>query len=103
MVFQLRNPAEEVQFLKFAASPTETRPIPAGRVVHLTEDRTVDTISTASSDVPFGWLMQGIKDEYTDFPTGFRLRGDLGSSWVFPGDPVGVACGPGAVYETDQY
>jgi len=103
MVLQLRHPAEEVQFLKFTASPTEDRPIPAGRVVRLVADRAVDTIATASSDVAYGWLMQGIKDEYSDFPEGFRLRGDLGSSWAFPGDPVGVACGPGAVYETDQY
>lgn len=103
MTFILRHPVQEVQFFKFTSSPTETRPIPAGRLVRLVEDRTVDTVATASSDVVLGWLMQKVKDEYTDFPSGFRLRGDLGSSDAFAGDPVAVAMGPGAIYETDQY
>jgi hypothetical protein len=47
--------------------------------------------------------MQRVKDPYTDFPANYRMRGDYGSSDAFVGDPVGVACGPGAVYETDQY
>jgi len=101
----LRHPAQEVQFFKFASSPTETRPIPAGRLVRLTDDRTVDTIASAStgSQRPIGWLMQKVKDPYTDFPAGFMMRGDHGSSDAFVGDPVGVACGRGAIYETDQY
>jgi len=105
MAFVLRHPAQEVQFFKFAASPTEDRPIPAGRLVRVTGDREVDTIADASvaAQLPIGWLMQKVKDPYTDFPAGFMLRGDLGSSDAFVGDPVGVACGPGAVYETDQY
>lgn len=105
MTFILRHPAQEIQFLKFAASPTETRPIPAGRLVYMTDDRTVDTVADAAdaTQFPIGWLMQQVKDAYTDFPTNFRLRGDLGSSDAFVGDPVGVAAGPGAVYETDQY
>jgi hypothetical protein len=103
MTFILRHPAQEVQFFKFTSSPTETRPIPAGRLVRLVEDRTVDTVATASSDVVLGWLMQEVKDEYTDFPSGFRLRSDIGSSSAFAGDPVAVAMGPGAIYETDQY
>lgn len=103
MTFVLRHPAQEVQFFKFTSSPTETRPIPAGRLVRIVGDRTVDTVATASSDVPVGWLMQKVKDEYTDFPSGFMMRGDIGSTDAFTGDPVGVACGPGAVYETDQY
>jgi len=105
MTFVLRHPAQEVQFLKFTDSPTETRPIPAGRLVRLVDDRTVDTIADASNaaQFPVGWLMQKVKDAYTDFPANFRLRGDLGSSDAFVGDPVAVACGPGAVYETDQY
>jgi len=103
MAFVLRNPNQEVQFLKFAASPTETRPIPAGRLVYMSGDREVDTVSTASSQTPVGWLMQKVKDPYTDFPAGFVMRGDLGSSDAFVGDPVGVACGPGAVYETTEY
>lgn len=105
MTFILRHPAQEVQFLKFASSPTEDRPIDAGRLVRLTGDRTVDTTAdvTSAAQRPFGWLMQKVKDPYTDFPAGFMMRGDLGSSDAFVGDPVGVACGPGAVYETDQY
>ncbi|MCK5015701.1 MAG: hypothetical protein KAS32_01400 [Candidatus Peribacteraceae bacterium] len=105
MAFVLRHPAQEIQFFKFAASPTEDRPIPAGRLVRITGDREVDTIASASdaAQFPIGWLLQKVKDPYTDFPAGFMLRGDLGSSDAFVGDPVGVACGPGAVYETDQY
>jgi len=103
MTFILRHPAQEVQFFKFTSSPTEARPIPAGRLVRIVDDRTVDTIATASSDVAVGWLMQKVKDAYTDFPAGYMMRGDMGSSDAFTGDPVGVACGPGAVYETDQY
>lgn len=106
MTFILRHPAQEVQYLNFTSSPTETRPIPAGRLVRLTDDREVDTISNASSatQFPVGWLMQKVKDPYTAiFPENFRLRGDMGSSDAFVGDPVAVACGPGAVYETDQY
>lgn len=104
-MFLLRHPAQEVQFFKFTSSPTETRPIDAGRLVRLVEDREVDTISDASvaTQIPIGWLMQKIKDPYTDFPQGFLMRGDHGSSDAFVGDPVGVACGPGAIYETDQY
>lgn len=105
MTFILRHPAQEIQFLKFAASPTEDRPIPAGRLVRMTDDRIVDTVADASvaTQFPVGWLMQKVKDPYTDFPTNFRLRGDMGSSDAFVGEPVGVAAGPGAVYETDQY
>jgi len=103
MTFVLRHPAQEIQFFKFAASPTEDRPIPAGRLVRISGDREVDTIATASSQTPVGWLMQKVKDPYTDFPAGFMLRGDIGSSDAFAGDPVGIAAGPGAVYETDQY
>ncbi len=105
MTFILRHPAQEIQFLKIEASPSATRPIPAGRLVYMSGDRTVDVVSSASTatQVPVGWLMHKVKDAYTDFPTNFRLRGDLGSTDVFVGDPVGVAAGPGAVYETDQY
>ena len=105
MTFILRHPAQEIQFLKFASSPEETRPIPAGRLVRMTGDRTVDTVAdaAAAAQFPVGWCMHKIKDVYSDFPANFRLRGDLGSTDAFPGDPVGVAAGPGAVYETDQY
>jgi hypothetical protein len=104
-MFLLRHPAQEVQFFKFTSSPTETRPIAAGRLVRLVGDRTVDTVGDASEAThrPIGWLMQLVKDPYTDFPSGFLMRGDHGSSDAFVGDPVGVACGHGAIYETDQY
>ena len=104
-MFLLRHPAQEVQFFKFTSSPTEDRPIAAGRLVRLVGDRTVDTVSDASDSThrTVGWLMQKIKDTYTDFPQGFLMRSDHGSSDAFPGDPVGVACGAGAIYETDQY
>jgi len=105
MTLILRNPAQDVQFFKFTSSPTEDRPIPAGRLVRMVDDRTVDTIASASTaaQFPVGWLMQKVKDEYTDFPTNFRLAGDLGSSDAFVGDEVAVATGVGAIYETDQY
>ncbi len=105
MTFILRHPAQEIQFLKFTSSPGETRPIPAGRLVRMTDDRTVDTVAdaAAAAQFPIGWCMHKIKDTYSDFPANFRLRGDLGSTDAFPGDPVGIAAGPGAVYETDQY
>jgi hypothetical protein len=97
----LRHPVNEVQFLKFAASGST--PISAGKLVYLSDDRTVSVISSASAQIPVGFLMQKVKADYTDFPTNYRMRSDLGSSDAFLGDPVGVACGHGAVYETDQY
>lgn len=103
MTFILRHPVIEAQFLKFYASSAETTPIAAGKLVYLVDDRIVDVVSDSSAQRPIGWLMQRVKAEYTDMPTGFRMRGDFGSSDAFLGDPVGVAHGPGAVYETDQY
>jgi len=106
-MFILRHPAQQVQFLKFASSPTvaitSSTPKDAGRLVYLTDDRIVDVISDTTAQTPVGWLMQKVKATYTDFPANFLMRGDLGSSDAFAGSPVGVACGPGAVYETDQY
>lgn len=103
MTFVLRHPAQEVQFMKFNASSSETLPVEAGVLVRIVDDRTVDVLSDASAQTAFGWLMQKVKDEYTDVPDNYRFRGDMGSSDAFIGDPVAVACGPGAVYETDQY
>lgn len=103
MTFVVRHPITEGQFLKFYASSAETTPIAAGKLVYLVDDRTVDVVSSASAQRPIGWLMQQVKAEYTDFPTDFRMRSDHGSSDAFLGDPVGIASGHGAVYETDQY
>jgi hypothetical protein len=47
--------------------------------------------------------MQKVKDRYTEMPSYYMNRADLGSSDCFVGDPVAIACGNGAVYETDQY
>lgn len=105
MTFIVRVPVVECPFLKVEASPSKTCPIPAGRLVYISGDRIVDVVDGAATatKVPVGWLMQKVKDEYTDFPSGYRMRGDQGSTDAFVGDPVGVAMGPGAIYETDQY
>lgn len=105
MTFRVRHPVVENQFLTFYADSTEadSTPVPAGKLVYLVADRTVDVISTASSQTPLGWLLQRVKKAYTEMPSYFLMRSDLGSSDAFLGDPVGIGQGHGAVYETDQY
>lgn len=108
MTFQVRHPIVENQFSSFDADTSETLPIPAGRLVKIvgtTSDgrALVDLVSDAANDQVYGWLMQKVKEESSELPPGFRFRSDFGSSDAFKGDPVGVAMGPGAVYETDQY
>lgn len=108
MTFQVRHPVVLNQYCTFYASSAETFPVAAGKVVKLVGETTdgraiVDVVSTASSDVAFGFLMQKVKEESSENPPGFRYRSDLGASDCFKGDPCGVAHGPGAVYETDQY
>lgn len=103
MALILRHPLVNQMFMIFTSSPTETRPIPAGRLVRLVDDRTVDTVADASAQRVLGWLLQRVKDAYTDLPADAVFQGDLGSSDAFVGDPVAVAMGPGAVFETDQY
>jgi hypothetical protein len=108
MALQLRHPLIEDQFCTFNPDSVETLTVPAGklvRVVGTTSDgRTiVDVVSDISAQTVFGWLMQAVKAAPTDFPSGYMYRGDLGSTNAFLGDPVGVAHGPGAVYETNQY
>jgi hypothetical protein len=103
MTFTVRVPGHNGPFLKFNASTLETTPIAAGKLVYLVADRTVDVVTTAASQTPVGWLMQKVKAAYTDFPDGYMMRSDLGSTDAFVGDPVGIASGPGAQYETDQY
>lgn len=107
-MLQLRHPIVENQFCTFDSETGESYPIPAGRLVKVTgvtaDGRTVvDLVSDAEADQVFGFLMQKVKEEYSLFPPGYRLRSDMGSSDAFAGDPVGVAHGRGAVYETDQY
>jgi hypothetical protein len=103
MTLKPRHPITEDQFFKIEASPAQDCPLYAGMIVYISGDRTVDVMSDASEQRAYGFLMQKVKDEYTDFPTGFRLRGDLGSSDAFVGDPVGILHGRGTVFETDQY
>lgn len=107
-MFKVRHPIVENQYCTIDEDTAESYPIAAGKVVKVTgqtSDRraVVDVVSDAANDVAFGFLMQKVKDDYSLFPPGYRLRSDLGSSDAFKGDPVGVAHGHGAVYETDQY
>ena len=102
MTLQLREPVSEIQFLQHNPDSETTLPLYAGKLVKMVGNKLVD-VCTAVTDVPIGWLMQKVKAEYTDLPTYARFRSDQGSSDAFLGDPVGVAAGNGAVYETDQY
>lgn len=108
MTFQLRHPLVENQYSSFNASTSETLPVPAGVLVKIVGETSdgraiVDVIDDAENDQIYGWLMQKVKEESSELPPGYRFRSDMGSSDAFAGDPVGVAMGPGAVYETDQY
>ena len=108
MTFQVRHPLVENQFSSYDASTSETTPIPAGRIVKIVGETSdgralVDLVTDAQNDQAYGWLMQKVKTESSELPPGFRFKSDMGSSDAFLGDPVGVAMGPGAVYETDQY
>ncbi len=111
MTFQVRHPMIENQFCTFDADSTEANSaaVPAGRLVRITGETAdgrakVDVVSDISAQpTVLGWLMQKVKLESTEMPPGFRFRSDMGSSDAYLGDPVGVAMGVGAVYETDQY
>lgn len=108
MTFQLRHPVVENQFSSFDSSSSETFPIAAGKLVKIVGETSdgralVDVVDNASADTVYGWLMQKVKEESSELPPGFRFKSDMGSSDAFSGDPVGVAMGHGAVYETDQY
>jgi len=108
MTFQIRHPLVENQFSSFDATSSETTPIAAGvmvRIVGETSDgrALVDVITDASAQTVYGFLMQKVRDESSELPPGYRFRSDMGSSDAFMGDPVAIAHGPGAVYETDQY
>lgn len=111
MTFQIRHPMVENQFCSFDSASTEANsaPVPAGRLVRVTGETSngrtkVDLITDISAQpTVLGWLMQKVKKESTEMPPGFRYRSDMGSTDAFLGDPVGVAMGAGAIYETDQY
>ena len=108
MTLQLRHPLVENQFSSFDPDSSETYPIAAGKLVKIVGETSdgraiVDVVDDAANDTVYGWLMQKVKEESSELPPGFRFKSDMGSSDAFAGDPVGVAMGPGAVYETDQY
>jgi hypothetical protein len=108
MTFQIRHPLIENQYSSFNGSSAEVLPVSAGKLVKIVGETAdgralVDVVSDASADTIYGWLMQKVKDESAELPPGYRFRSDMGSSDAFIGDPVAVAMGPGAVYETDQY
>jgi hypothetical protein len=108
MTFLIRHEVVANQYCSFYVSSSESFPIAAGTVVKLVGETTdgraiVDVVTDAQNDVAFGFLMQKVREESSENPPGFRYRSDLGSSDCFKGDPCGVAHGPGAIYETDQY
>jgi len=108
MTFQIRHPLVENQFSSFDGSSSETAPVAAGVLVKIVGETAdgralVDVVSDASADTVYGWLMQKVVVESSELPPGYRFRSQQGSSDAFMGDPVGVAMGAGAVYETDQY
>lgn len=101
MTFIPREPVLEMQYFVHDADSATSLPLPAGRLMRLVGDKTVDVITDASAQVPVGFLMQKIKDEYTDLPSYARFRSDMGSSDAFKGDAVAIASL--GVWETDQY
>jgi len=101
MTFTAREPGLEIMFLKHDPDSESALPIAAGILVRMVGDKLVDLMTDVTSQSPVGFLMQQIKDEYTDLPTFARFRSDLGSSDAFKGDPVGVASG--GIWETSQY
>lgn len=110
MTFQVRHPMVENQYCSFNINSTAANAaaVPAGRLVYIVGETAdgranVDLITNAASQSVIGFLMQKVKLESTELPPGFRFRSDMGSTDAFVGDPVGVAMGHGAVYETDQY
>lgn len=108
MALTIRHPVVENMYCTFDADTAESLTIPAGRIVRVTgvttDGRTkVDLVSDSSAQTSFGWLMQKIKANPTEFPAGYIFRGDLGSTMAYKGDPVAVAHGAGAIYEIDQY
>lgn len=108
MTFQLRHPLVENQFSSFNGSSAESSPIAAGVLVKIVGETAdgralVDVVTDASVDTIYGWLMQKVVAESNELPPGYRFRSQQGSSDAFLGDPVAVAMGHGAIYETDQY
>jgi hypothetical protein len=101
MTFITREPGLEIQFLQHDPASVTSLPLPAGRLLRLVGNGLVDVITTAASQTAVGWSMSKIKAAYTDLPAYARFASDMGSTDVFKGDPIGVACK--GVYEMDQY
>jgi hypothetical protein len=108
MTFKIRHDVVENQFCSFNSASAETLPIAAGTLVYVMGETSdgralVDVVTDASAQTALGFLMQEIKAESSELPPNFRFRSDMGASHAYLGDPVGVAHGTGAIYETDVY
>jgi hypothetical protein len=108
MTLKIRHDVVEDQYCSFNSETAEDLPIAAGTLVYVMGETSdgralVDVISDAEAQEPLGFLMQEIKAESSELPPNYRFRSDMGASHAYLGDPVGVAHGHGAVYETDQY
>lgn len=108
MTFKIRHDVVEDQYCSFNSASSETLPIAAGTAVYIMGETSdgralVDVVSDAATQEVLGFLMQEIKAVTSELPPNFQFRSDMGASHAYLGDPVGVAHGPGAVYETDQY
>jgi hypothetical protein len=108
MTLKIRHDVVEDQYCSFNSASGETLPIAAGTLVYVMGETSdgralVDVISDSSAQEALGFLMQEIKAESAELPPNYRFRSDMGASHAYLGDPVAVAHGHGAVYETDQY
>lgn len=108
MTLKIRHDVVEDQYCSFNSASSESLPIAAGTLVYVMGETSdgralVDVVSNASGQEVLGFLMQEIKDVTSELPPNFQYRSEMGASSAHLGDPVGVAHGPGAVYETDQY
>lgn len=108
MTLKIRHDVVEDQYCSFNSASAETLPIAAGTLVYVMGETSdgralVDVVSDSSAQEALGFLMQEIKAESLELPPNYRFRSDMGASHAYLGDPVGVAHGHGAVYETDQY
>ena len=110
MTLKIRHSVVEGQFASFNSATAESLPVAAGTLVYIMGETSdgralVDVISDSSDATQecVGFLMQEIRAESLELPPNFRFASDMGASHAYLGDPVGVASGAGAIYETNQY
>lgn len=108
MTLKIRHDVVLNQYCSFNSASSETLPIAAGTLVYIMGETSdgralVDVVSDASAQEALGFLMQEITDVSAELPPNYQYRSEMGSSQAKLGDPVGVAHGAGAVYETDQF